>query len=117
MQTKAAIMKQIAEKLDIPFINTPSKEATQRAENSDVGVPFVNNNQRIEEKLMRPKYPDIEVELTGQDGNAFAIMGAVTKAMKSHKVPSDEITAFRNEAMSGDYDNLLRTTMNWVSVS
>ena len=42
MQTKAAIMKRIAEKLNIPFINTPSKEAAQRAENSDVGVPFVN---------------------------------------------------------------------------
>jgi hypothetical protein len=66
---------------------------------------------------MRPKYPAIQVKLIGKDGNAFAIMGAVTKAMKSHKVPNDEITAFRNEAMSGDYNNLLRTTMNWVSVS
>lgn len=41
MQTKAAIMKRIAEELNIPFINTPSKEATQREENSDVGVPFL----------------------------------------------------------------------------
>lgn len=66
---------------------------------------------------MQVKYPDIEVELSSQDGNAFAIMGAVTKAMKSHKVPNDEIAAFRQEAMSGDYDNLLRTAMQWVSVS
>ena len=66
---------------------------------------------------MQVKYPDIEVELSGQDGNAFAIVGAVTKAMRSHKVPNDEIDAFRQEAMSGDYDNLLRTALQWVSVS
>ena len=28
------------------------------------------------------KYPEVEVELVGQDGNAFVIMGAVSKALK-----------------------------------
>lgn len=58
---------------------------------------------------------DIKVELIGQDGNAFAIMGAVTKALRrgGHE---DLIDAYRKEAMSGDYDNLLAVTMEYVEV-
>jgi len=63
------------------------------------------------------KYPEIEVELTGQDGNAFAIMGAVQKALRKAEVPKEQIDEYLKESMSGDYDNLLRTAMAWVSVS
>jgi hypothetical protein len=63
-----------------------------------------------------PKYPDIEVELVGQDGNAFAILGAVQKALKRNGVPKEEIDQFFKEATSGDYDNLLRVAMDWVDV-
>jgi len=62
------------------------------------------------------KYPDIEVELTGQDGNAFAIIGAVSRALKRNG-HADEVPTFTAEAMSGDYDNLLQTAMRWVNVS
>jgi hypothetical protein len=30
-------------------------------------------------------------------------------------VPSDEVTAYHEEATSGDYGHLLRTTMVWVT--
>lgn len=63
------------------------------------------------------KYPDIEVELLGQDGNAFAILGAVKKALKRAGVPQTEIDAYMAEAMAGDYDHLLQTTMRWVEVA
>lgn len=61
------------------------------------------------------KHPEVSVRLVGEDGNAFAIMGRVSKAMKAAGLPKDEINAYMNEAMSGDYDNLLRTTMQWVA--
>ena len=64
-----------------------------------------------------PKYPDVEVELVGQDGNAFAILGAVSKEMRKAKLPKTEIDLFMAEAMGGDYNHLLRTCMKWVSVS
>ena len=64
-----------------------------------------------------PKYPDIEVELVGQDGNAFAILGACRKAARRGNVPNDEIETFCNEAMAGDYDHLLRVCMNWFNCS
>jgi hypothetical protein len=63
------------------------------------------------------KYPNIEVTLTGEDGNAFAILGAVRLALRKAGVSSDEIRTFIDEATSGDYDHLLATCMEWVNVS
>lgn len=65
---------------------------------------------------MTIKYPEIEVQLTGNDGNAYAIMGAVQKALRRAEVPQHEIEQYLNQSMSGDYNNLLRVAMNWVSV-
>lgn len=62
------------------------------------------------------KYPEIEVQLTGNDGNAFAVMGAVKRALKRAKVSADEISEYTEQSMSGDYDNLLRVAMSWVTV-
>lgn len=63
------------------------------------------------------KYPEVEVELVGQDGNAFAIMGRVMSALKKAGVPKEEIDAYFAESKSGDYNHLLQTAMRWVSVS
>jgi hypothetical protein len=62
------------------------------------------------------KYPNIKVKLIGNDGNPFAILGAVKNALKRAKVPQDEVQAFYKEATSGDYDHLLATCMEWVDV-
>jgi hypothetical protein len=62
------------------------------------------------------KYPQITVKLIGQDGNAFAILGAVKKAMVHHKVPDADQVLFMDEATSGDYNHLLATCMVWVTV-
>jgi hypothetical protein len=59
---------------------------------------------------------DIEVELIGHDGNAFAILGAVQRDLKRAGVPKEERDAYFTEATSGDYDNLLAVTMKWVNI-
>lgn len=64
-----------------------------------------------------PKYPEIVVQLTGKDGNAFFILGTVRKALESAKVPREEIDAWFAESTSGDYDHLLQTQMAWVTVN
>jgi hypothetical protein len=63
------------------------------------------------------KYPDVEVELSGQDGNAFAILARVSRALRRAGVPEAEVSAFREEATSGDYEGLLRAAMRWVTVT
>ena len=64
-----------------------------------------------------PKYDKIKVKLTGRDGNAFNILGLVSKELKKGKVPQDQIDTFYQEAMGGDYDHLLQTCMRWVNVT
>jgi hypothetical protein len=58
---------------------------------------------------------DVKVKLVGEDGNAFAILGAVSKALKraGHK---DLVDEFMAEATSGDYNHLLATCMDYVEV-
>ncbi len=58
---------------------------------------------------------DVEVTLVGENGNAFNIMGITTKALK-RAGHGDLVEEYRKEAMSGDYDNLLRVTMEYVEV-
>lgn len=61
------------------------------------------------------KHPEVVVQLSGEDGNAFAIMGAVSKALRLAGY-GDEVSAYQSEATSGDYDLLLQVTMKWVTV-
>jgi hypothetical protein len=63
------------------------------------------------------KHADVTVQLTGRDGNAFAIIGAVRRALMQGGVARYECDQFVAEAMSGDYDNVLQTAMRWVDVT
>ena len=60
---------------------------------------------------------DVEVQLSGQDGNAWAIMSSVKKALRQAGATKEDIEAYLAESMSGDYDNLLRTAMKYVEVN
>ena len=62
-----------------------------------------------------PKY-NIDVQLTGNDGNAFAIMGAVSTALKRAGASKEEVKQYQSESMAGDYNQLLQTAMRWVNV-
>jgi hypothetical protein len=55
---------------------------------------------------------NIRLKLVGEDGNAFAIMGRATRALK--KAGKDNLVdKYINEATSGDYNHLLATTSKW----
>lgn len=47
------------------------------------------------------------VELTGRDGNAFAIIGAVKAAMRDARWTREEMQEVTDDMMSGDYNNVL----------
>lgn len=64
----------------------------------------------------RVRYPSITVELIGQDGNAFFIIGRVRQALRRAGVSKEEVDTFAEEAMSGDYDHVLQTVLTWVNV-
>lgn len=61
------------------------------------------------------KFPEVTVQLTGIDGNAFSIMGAVAKALRKAG-HADAVDAYMADSMSGDYDHLLQVAMRTVNV-
>lgn len=71
-------------------------------------------NSKVSEKVI---LPDVNVELVGKvSGNAFAVMGAVSQAMRKAG-HADRVDEFIEEASSGDYNQVLQTCMKWVNVS
>lgn len=56
------------------------------------------------------------VKLIREDGNAYAIMGRVIQALKKAGFPQERIDQYMKEAQSGDYDNLLAVTSNYVEI-
>jgi len=66
-------------------------------------------------QIVQSKYPNINIELVGQDGNAYSILARCTTALKREGL-RDQVEAFREEATRSDYDNLLRTVIRWFSV-
>jgi ABC-type sugar transport system substrate-binding protein len=65
---------------------------------------------------MTPKHPDIIVTLTGQDGNAFAVLGRCREAARNAGLSDGEIATFMAEATAGDYDHLLQAAMRWFEI-
>ena len=64
---------------------------------------------------MNPKHPDITVELSGHDGNAFSVLGRCRKAAREAGFSEEEIAGFTTEAMADDYNHLLQTALNWFN--
>ena len=60
---------------------------------------------------MQPK-----LKLSGSDGNAFAVIGKARRVAKKAGWSEEEIKNFQDEAMSGDYNNLLRTCAKYFEV-
>ncbi|MCK5344476.1 MAG: hypothetical protein KAR20_13775 [Candidatus Heimdallarchaeota archaeon] len=58
-----------------------------------------------------------DVKLSGTDGNAFAILGKVSAALRRAGADKKYIDLYHEKAMSGDYDNLLVVTTEYVNVS
>lgn len=63
------------------------------------------------------KYPHIYVPLIGEDGNAFAIIGRVRRALRLACVPEDKVNEFTKQATRGDYNHLLNTVTEWVNIN
>lgn len=54
----------------------------------------------------------ITLEMTGKDGNAFAIIGRARMALRENG-RTDLIKQFTDECTSGDYNNLLQTCVKY----
>lgn len=74
-------------------------------------APAGHKGGEMKSQKSKPK-----VKLIGCDGNAFAIMGNVKRALAKAGYSQEEVQRYFEEATAGDYDHLLQVTMNWVEV-
>ena len=56
----------------------------------------------------------VRMQLVGEDGNAFAILGRFQRAAKQQGWTQEEIKSVMDRATSGDYRNLLGTIQGYV---
>jgi hypothetical protein len=63
--------------------------------------------------IMKPMF---NIEVVPADGNAFSIMGAVSKAMRRAGASDEVIKKYQEESQSGDYDNLIQVAMRHVNI-
>lgn len=63
-------------------------------------------------------YPHVEVRLSGTDGNVFALLGRVVRALRIAGVSPSEILEFQNSVFGcGSYDEALQLFMRTVTVT
>ena len=61
---------------------------------------------------MKPK-----LKIIGKDGNALNILGMARNAARKAGWTKDQIDEYTEEAMNGDYNHLLATTMEYFEVT
>jgi hypothetical protein len=65
-----------------------------------------------------PKFPDVHVQLSGEDGNVFAIIGRVRRALAQGGATDQDLQTFWTEISAAtSYDEALLTVMRWVETS
>lgn len=67
--------------------------------------------------MRKPEYkPTVIVELRGTDGNAFAIMGRVKRALRTAGADEEYVNRYLQESMKGDYHNLLKIAKEYANL-
>ena len=78
------------------------------------------NIQPRPEQPMEPKpklqQTGVRVKLIGADGNAFALIGLVRRALREAGYGEDFIRAFMDDATSSDYQHLLAVIADTVEI-
>lgn len=65
-------------------------------------------------KPMPAGFERVPVRLSGEDGNAHSIMARVCRALRKAGYGQETLDAYTKQAMAGDYNNLLRVTLEYA---
>ena len=57
-----------------------------------------------------------KINLLAIDGNAYSILGTADRALRDVGVSKADRAEYYSQATSGDYDHLVRTTLEWLNV-
>jgi hypothetical protein len=82
----------------------------ERQEGTVVTVEYNADVQQERERIGL-----VEVQLVGMDGNAFSILGRVSRALRQAGYSQEARDAYQAAATGGDYDTVLAVTLDWTT--
>ena len=75
-------------------------------------------DKRTQAAASPPKFPHMRLQLSGQDGNVFSIIGRIQRALRAGGASDEDVHAFWEEVSNaGSYDEALLTIMRWIDAS
>ena len=79
---------------------------------SGANTKFHNKNYRKKVTIIEHA-EKVQFDIANSDGNAFALIGGWKRAARREGWSEDEIETVIADAMSGDYDHLVQTIMEY----
>jgi len=67
--------------------------------------------------MSKPKYGQYKIKIVGGNGNAFMLLSSAKRQLREQNADPKIFDEFSKEAMSGDYDHLLKTFLKFFDVS
>lgn len=64
----------------------------------------------------RAFYPKVVIQLPREEGNVFAVVQHVSKALRDANVPDDRVLQYLHETAGHDYATAIMVTKSWVNV-
>lgn len=101
---------------DADDLREQASEASRRAAIQALNPGKMIAAIRASGSVPRAKYPNVHVQITGEDAAPFAILGRSVDALRAAGVDEAEQERFAAEAIAGTYEDLLRVCMAWVDV-
>lgn len=111
-QTEAVFMGDVLARIGHPGYKLPTEPISACETFLDL-----LQDRGLAEKIAPPEpLTPLWIKLTGEDGNAFFILGRVRALLRRNGYPQAFIDQFAAEATAGDYNNLLATVARYMTV-
>ena len=81
-------------------------------------TPIEQARERCDDECQKADTPATKprIRLTGEDGNAYCILGRCIDVARRAGWNDAQVKQFTDEAKSGNYDHLIQTTMRFFDV-
>ena len=66
--------------------------------------------------MSHPKFPNVEIDITGPKGNAYAIMGIVSQVLRQTGSTNEQVSNVLKDMMSSNYEHLVSVAARYVTI-
>lgn len=66
--------------------------------------------------MKEPMFPSVAIDVSGPDGNAYAIMGVISHVLRTVGYSKNEIDDVLKDMMSSNYEHLIEVASKYVTI-